>query len=333
MTPSVPDEPAGIITPGFDPASYDELSFFQENAEELGIPFEQPTVERVPVQVEGPTGSDPAETGRSVSALLWGDSPPELVFLHGGAQNAHTWDSVALALKRPMLAIDLPGHGHSDGGRSGQGLAGLSVIDGMADDVAIAISALAPQARAVVGMSLGGITSIALVDRHPELVRRHVLVDITPGVTGEKSRAITDFIGGPESFESFDEILERTVQFNPGRSVSSLRRGVLHNAVQRDDGRWVWRWARHRAGGPFAAPDGESKAPDFGTLWDALERSKAPLLLIRGMRSSSVIDDADEAELRRRRPDARVEHVEDAGHSVQGDDPLKLASLLSEFVP
>jgi len=296
----------------FDPAAYDEFSFFTENAEELGIPFEPPTVKRVSVEVE---------KGRNISALVWGESRPELVFLHGGAQNAHTWDSVALALKRPMLAIDLPAHGHSDGARSG-----LRAVDGIAQDVAVAIAALAPDAAAVIGMSLGGLTSIALVDSHPELVRRHVLVDITPGVTGDKSRAITNFIAGPESFESFQEILDRTIEFNPGRSVASLRRGVLHNAVQRDDGRWVWRWARHRTDEPVGVPD-------YAALWDALEKSHSPLLLIRGMRPSSVVDDADEAELKRRRPDAIVEHVADAGHSVQGDDPLKLASLLSEFVP
>ena len=27
--------------------------------------------------------------------------------------NAHTWDTVALALDRPLVAFDLPGHGHS----------------------------------------------------------------------------------------------------------------------------------------------------------------------------------------------------------------------------
>ena len=32
----------------------------------------------------------------------------------GGAQNAHTWDIVALALNRPLVGLDLPGHGHSD---------------------------------------------------------------------------------------------------------------------------------------------------------------------------------------------------------------------------
>jgi len=39
-----------------------------------------------------------------------------------------------------------------------------------------------------------------------------------------------------------------------------------------------------------------------------------------------VVDDDDEAELLRRLPDAVVAHVDGAGHSVQGDQPLVLAS-------
>ena len=236
--------------PARDPADYDEFGLFGENAEEMGIPFDAPpSVRRTSVEVE---------PGRKISALVWGDSDPELVLLHGGAQNAHTWDSVALALGRPLLAVDLPAHGHSDGGRDGS-----RALDDLADDVAIAIAALAPQSAALVGMSLGGLTSILVADRHPELVRRHVLVDITPGVTGAKSSAVIDFIAGPESFDSFDEILGRTIEFNPGRSVQSLRRGVLHNAVQLDDGRWVWRWARFRTDGP-------TTVPDFAGLWDSI---------------------------------------------------------------
>jgi pimeloyl-ACP methyl ester carboxylesterase len=302
-----------MAPPEHDPADYDEFGLFHENAEEMGLALDSPPlVRRTSVDVE---------PGRSVSALVWGDSEPELVLLHGGAQNAHTWDSVALALGRPLVAIDLPGHGHSDGGRNGS-----RGVEDLARDVAVAIAALAPDSRALVGMSLGGLTSMLVADRHPELVRSHVLVDITPGVTGAKSRAVTDFIAGPESFASFDEILARTVEFNPGRSPQSLRRGVLHNAVQLDDDRWVWRWARFRTDGP-------TTVPDFAELWESIGRATAPLMLVRGMRSSSVVDDNDEAELRRRRPDARIEHVKDAGHSVQGDAPLALASLLADFVP
>ena len=54
-------------------------------------------------------------------------------------------------------------------------------------------------------------------------------------------------------------------------------------------------------------------------------------MLARGMRAQSVVDDADEAELLRRRP-ARVEHFEEAGHSVQGDTPVELARLIDAFV-
>ena len=38
-----------------------------------------------------------------MSALLWGIDSPEIVFVHGGAQNAHTWDTVALALGRSAV--------------------------------------------------------------------------------------------------------------------------------------------------------------------------------------------------------------------------------------
>ena len=63
------------------------------------------------------------------------------MLLHGGGQNAHTWDTVALALGVPLVAIDLPGHGHSDGPAPG----GNSATN--ADDVATVIEALAPEAR------------------------------------------------------------------------------------------------------------------------------------------------------------------------------------------
>ena len=45
------------------------------------------------------------------------------------------------------------------------------------------------------------------------------------------------------------------------------------------------------------------------------------------------MDDDDEAELRRRLPSARIEHVDGAGHSVQGDRPVELARLLDDFTP
>lgn len=290
---------------------YDEFSYFEDNATEVGLPWNgPPDVRRVSAVVD---------EGRSLSALLWGDRSPEIVFLHGGAQNAHTWDTVALAIDRPLLAIDLPGHGHSDGGRNGS----LNVFSN-AEDIAVVIREFAPDAELVVGMSLGGMTSVALADHSPDLVRRLALIDVTPGVDGPKSQQIANFINGPESFPNFDELLARTIEFNPTRTESSLRRGILHNALQLDDGTWVWRYRRMMESG--------GEHPDFSSLWDAIGTSTMPLMLVRGMLPQSVVDDADEAELIRRRPDARIIHVEDAGHSIQGDQPVELARILQEFI-
>jgi pimeloyl-ACP methyl ester carboxylesterase len=306
---------------GIQPTEYDEFGLFHENAEEYGLPYDgPPAVRRELVDLDD---------GRRLSALVWGSGDPELVLLHGGGQNAHTWDTVALALGRPLVAIDLPGHGHSDAGRESS-----LAVEGNADDVATVIAALAPNARGVVGMSLGGVTTLALVARSPELVRAAVLVDVTPGVNREKSKMIGDFLNGPVTFANFDEILARTVEYNPTRTVSSLRRGILHNAEQLEDGSWVWRHQRHRLtdGGEQPQSQSDQATPFFAQLWDVIAKMEAPLLLARGMQSQSVVDDEDEAELLRRNPSAKVVHFEHSGHSLQGDEPVKLARVVNEFI-
>jgi pimeloyl-ACP methyl ester carboxylesterase len=300
-------------------AGYAEFGMFADNASEVGLPYDgPPDVKRVEVAV--------THDGRRLSALVWGPGEPEVVLLHGGAQNAHTWDTVALALGRPLVAIDLPGHGHSDWKADHAYWPPL-----MADDVAVAVQELAPDAELVVGMSLGGMTAFCLAAQHPELVRRLAIVDVTPGVNHEKAEPILSFVSGPETFASFDEILERTIQFNPTRTESSLRRGVLHNAKELPDGSWTWRYdvMRDWAMEPGADPD--DPMPAFDDLWHKVDAVQAPLLLLRGA-DSGVVDDDDVAELLRRQPDAEVVVVEGAGHSIQGDQPVELARLLDSFL-
>ena len=124
-------------------------------------------------------------------------------------------------------------------------------------------------------MSLGGMTTLALARHAPELVRSVVLVDITPGVTAEKAKAITTFVNGPASFASFDDLLARTMEHNPTRSEASLRRGILHNAAAEGGRRagcgatpaGARRGRRRRAD----AGNGEEPAPrDNSVLWDAV---------------------------------------------------------------
>jgi pimeloyl-ACP methyl ester carboxylesterase len=294
------------------PEHYDEFGLFVDNAAELGIPFVAPSVARITADVGD---------GQTVSALRWGDGPIDLVLLHGGAQNAHTWDSVALLLDRPLLAVDLPGHGHS---RHRDDHAYWPKENAAAIERALRAWEVRP--KLLVGMSLGGLTAVALAARAPDLAPALLLVDVTPGVNREKSSAIAQFINGPEHFESFDEILQRTIQFNPTRTEQSLRRGVLHNAVEDADGRWRWRYDLPRTGS--GEGDEGRILPGLDELWDAIGAYRGPLTLVRGA-LSPVVDDDDVAELRRRNAHAEVVVVDGAGHSVQGDQPKALADILA----
>jgi pimeloyl-ACP methyl ester carboxylesterase len=288
---------------------YDEFALLVDNAREVGLPAPTATVRRT--QVDTPSGSP-------ISALVWGTEPAELVLVHGGAQNAHTWDTMALALGRPLVAIDLPGHGHS-AWRPDRDYRPQA----MAADVTAVVEALAPDAQALVGMSLGGLTALAASATTPSVADRLVLVDITPGVNQEKAAEIVSFVDGPPVFDSYEAMVERTVAFNPTRTESSLRRGVRHNARAQADGTWVWRYDQ-------LGERLNDLATQFGDLWEAVSAVQVPLLLARGDRSP-VVDDDDVAELLRRQPEARVEVVADAGHSIQGDQPLALAAVLDEF--
>jgi len=309
--------------------AYDEFGLFHENIAEFGLQRASPPIVR---RMEVPVGESSAGP-RAVSALVWGDDEPQLVFVHGGAQNAHTWDTVALALDVSKIAVDLPGHGHS-GWRDD----GAYTPTNLADDVAVVVRQHAPNARAVVGMSLGGLTSLELAHRHPALVRHLVLVDITPGVNQQKAKAVIDFVDGPQTFASFDDLLARTIEHNPTRSESSLRRGILHNAHQTVDGDWQWNYdrrshARSRDADATSADVNADTAAAIAhaPLWDHLGELACPITLVRGS-VSPVVDDDDVAEARRRQPEIRVEVVDGAGHSIQGDRPVELADLIREIV-
>jgi pimeloyl-ACP methyl ester carboxylesterase len=282
-----------------DTEPYDEFGMLPQNAEEIGLSWDGgPPVTRREIEVD---------SDQFVSALVWGDAEPELVFLHGGGQNAHTWDTVVLALGRPAIAIDLPGHGRSDR-REDRNYGPWR----NADAVAVVMERLAPNAKGVVGMSLGGATTPQVND---------------PGraITPEQLGSVA-LIGGPPTYESFEAVAAATIATSPKRTEAGVRRGVRHNTLRLDDGRWAWRYDL------FGERTGnESNWGDFTSLWDDVSAIIVPTMLVQGGDSVFVTPE-DRAEFERRLPSVRWEVVPGAGHAVQSDQPLALAALIQEFV-
>jgi pimeloyl-ACP methyl ester carboxylesterase len=302
-----------------DADEYDEFGLLHENAAEWGLPFDHvPLIRRHRFELA---------SGQALSYLRWHDAEPELVFLHGGGQNAHTWDTVLLALGRPAIAVDLPGHGHSDRRPD-------RLYSPWQNALAVAelIEQVAAGARAVVGMSLGGATTIRLAATRPDLCPRAVLVDVTPQIN-DPSRQLTTMergsvalIAGPPVYDTFEEMARAAITLSPFRAAAGVRRGTRHNATRLDDGRWTWRYDLF---GP--RPDGDMSWVDFTPLWDDVAAITVPVLFVRGG-ESKYVPDADIDELRRRLPSVEVVEVPRAGHAVQSDQPLVLVELIRRFV-
>ena len=133
----------------------------------------------------------------SLHTLQYGEGRGAVVFLHGLFGQGRNWSSIgkALATDHPVTLVDLPNHGRS---------AWTDRVDyvQMADIVATEV--LAPLAGtgpvALVGHSMGGKTAMMLALRHPELVERLVVADVSPVAYG----TAREFVGYIETLRDLD---------------------------------------------------------------------------------------------------------------------------------
>ena len=127
------------------------------------------------------------------------DAAVTLVLLHAWTQDHLEWDPVLPLLPTGVrvLRYDHRGHGRADPARPG-----TATVAQLADDLAELVTELAPAGRlALAGHSMGGMTVMALAERHPELVAGRVggvafiatscndLDRLTLGLTGAAGRA------------------------------------------------------------------------------------------------------------------------------------------------
>jgi pimeloyl-ACP methyl ester carboxylesterase len=111
--------------------------------------------------------------GVKLRYLDTGSGDPTLVFIHGWCCDHTTWrDQVpAFAPKYRIIAVNLRGHGASD--KPGQDYD----IDGFVDDMAWLIREIGLDHPVIIAHSMGGVTTLNLLRKHPDIARASVLVD------------------------------------------------------------------------------------------------------------------------------------------------------------
>ncbi|WP_406470617.1 alpha/beta fold hydrolase [Streptomyces sp. NBC_01615] len=127
-------------------------------AEEFADPVNAPVIQRRWVT---------AATGGHVGGVLWHTHKPTLVLLHDAGSSARAWDEVLLALDRPTVALDLPGHG-----RSSRRSRGDYRPRRLAADLEQTVRSFAPGGVPVVGLGFGALVAIALKAKFPHSAGR-----------------------------------------------------------------------------------------------------------------------------------------------------------------
>jgi len=247
-----------------------------------------------------------------------------ILFLHGGALTAHTWDLCCLALRDEFhcVALDQRGHGDTDWAPDADYSIGAQREDirGFADRLGFDCFVL-------VGQSMGAINGLAFAVTHPERLSALVMIDAGPEVRRRGSSRIREFVNGGAKPETLEEIIERALAFNPRRDRQILRRSLMHNLRQQPDGSWSWKYDRRR----FQRLDHDTHLAERRRLADDLANVTCPALVVRGA-ESDVFHQDDAEHLAKNFPDGRQVAVAQAGHTVQGDNPKDLVAALREFL-
>lgn len=238
---------------------------------------------------------------------------PTIVFVHGAGLDHSSWGLQSRYFGyhgRNVLAVDLPGHGRSEGPP-------LASVGEMADWVFHLLDALKLQKASVVGHSMGSLVALECAARHADRVEKIALLG-----TAYPMRVSDAFLNAAKANEQaaydMDTIWGHAPQVplggnpNPGMwmygdtlaRLARLAPGVLYNDL---------RASNDYAGGAGAAA-----------------KVKCPALFILGRRDQMAPPKAGLA-FTQLLPQAKTVQIAPSGHSLMAESPDDTLDALIEF--
>ena len=255
---------------------------------------------------------------------LGGADKAPLVLLHGLLGSARNWQTAGGGLAeaeesaggRNVWALDLRNHGRSPWSE-------VMSYEAMVADVLAWLDAKGWGAVDLMGHSMGGKVAMALACRHPERVRRLVVVDIAP----------RDYLshGHRAEFAAMNELRLAGLQSRGEAEMKmegrvpdwGMRKFLTTNLERGEDG--AWRWAVNLPVLTAALPEVERNPLAEG------ERFGGPVLFIRGGKSRYVKDE-DLPKIAEVFPGSRVETIAAAGHNPHMETRVEFCAAVGDFL-
>lgn len=252
-----------------------------------------------------------------------GSSPPVLL-LHGFSGSSESWGEPLLerlSVGRRLIAVDLPGHGESDVPVDPGRFAFAAIVADLAD----LLDVLEVASAVWVGYSMGGRLALGAGLFVPDRVSKLVLESASPGLATEVERV---------ERRSSDELLARRIESNEiGAFVSEWEDHPLFATQRRlapaDRAELRRRRMTNRPESLAACLRGLGTGMQ-PSLWDALEHVAVPTLLIAGQEDQKFARTNER--MLEALPDARLEVVPNAGHTVHLEQPEAWVSAVESFV-
>lgn len=226
---------------------------------------------------------------------------PPLILLHGLLGSSRNWQTTGadLTSKHHVFALDLRNHGRSPHDPE-------MSYPAMVSDVLTWMDSNGFAEATLMGHSMGGKVAMLLACRHPERVRRLIVVDIAP-----KNYLSTAHRG---EFAAMNELDlrgltsrgEAEMRFEARVPDWAMRKFLTTNLDRADDG--SWRWAVNLPVLTETLPELERSSLDEG------DRFAGPTHFITGGKSGYVHTD-DWPRIIRHFPEARLTVIADSGHN------------------
>ncbi len=261
--------------------------------------------------------------GRAVNVITLGEGEATpVVFVHGLGGSWKNWleNMPAMALTRPVVALDLPGFGNSE-----IPVEAIS-ISGYARCVERVCEQLGLREVDLVGNSMGGFVAAELTIVRPERVRRLALVDAA-GIS------IVDLRRGPTL--TLMRLIAVQASWGTGQRAMIARARLRHlafRAVMRHPTRLAVDLVAHQAGGPgmpgFLLAMDALLSYDFR---DRLPEIACPALVVHG-ENDMLVPVRDAREFKRLIPQATLRILEDTGHVPMLERPRTFNALLTDFL-
>lgn len=263
----------------------------------------------------------------SLTALIWGDSAaPPLLALHGWLDNAGSYSFLApkLAQHFRVIALELPGHGHSSHLPAGISYHYVDYVSA----VLSAADALGLERYSLLGHSLGaGIASLAAAATPPRIDRLFLIEGLGPlGDDGANTlQRFRDAYAAPATSGKSLRLFANTDQAISARTMASglraeLARPIVERGLVQVEGGYHWR-SDPRLTQPSAVRLGEAQ------IRALLAGIEAPTSLLLSTPVTPYLPSAMMEARAHLVPRIDVTHM-DGGHHLQLEHPDAVAAWL-----